>query len=561
MTWSYTYVPSIWPAVLTVLLFTALSIFAWRRRNVPGAAPFAIACLFAAAWATGSVMEYATLDVTTKIFWVKFQAAWKLPTVSAITCFILDYTWPGRWLTKRSLALLSIGVLLCWGLIITDDFHHWVWRGFLFDGTIIPLPNTGGWLLTAYGYGLTIVNIIALAWLFLHSRQHRWPIALIATSQIALRALYLLEQTQVVQSVLPLDILGIGFGCLIYWLALFGFRLFDPVAMARQTLMEQLSDGMLVLDRQGRVASLNPTAERIFALPARQARGKPVRELLPAYPDGQQPVTSGREIEFSLPADGAASDYRLVISLLNDWRGQEVGRLLLLRNVTEQKQAQARLLDQQRALAMLHERESLARELHDGIGQTLGFAGFQLDAASRLIQDGQAASAVTQLNRLAGIVRDAHDDLREYILDLHSAPSPEQPFFTALRRYLKGYTKNYGVQATLSADKRLGEEPFSLDDRMQVYRILQEALSNARKHAQARCVQISFTLAEDSIRMTIQDDGAGFDPTQVPGEGHFGLGFMRERAEQMGGVLRVDSALGRGTRVSLEIAYARASGR
>jgi signal transduction histidine kinase len=210
---------------------------------------------------------------------------------------------------------------------------------------------------------------------------------------------------------------------------------------------------------------------------------------------------------------------------------------------------------------MLHERERLARELHDSIGQTLGFAGFQLDAASRLIQDGQAVSAVTQLNRLAGIVRDAHDDLREYILDLHSAPAPQQPFFTALRRYLKGYTNNYGIQATLSADERLGEEPFSLDDRMEVYRILQEVLSNARKHAQARCVQVSFTLDGDSIRMTIQDDGAGFDPTQSPGEGHFGLRFMRERAEQMGGVLRVDSAPGGGTRVSLEIAYARASGR
>ncbi len=361
MTWNYAYTPSVWPAVLTVLLFAVLSIFAWRRRSMPGAAPLTIAFLFAAVWSAGSVMEVAAVDLATKIFWFKFQAAWKLPTVSAITCFILDYTWPGRWLTKRNLALLSIGVLLGWGLIITNDFHHWVWRDFLFDGTITPLINTGGWLLIAYGYGLTIVNIIALACLFLHSRQHRWPIVLIVTSQLAIRALYLLERTQVVQSVLPLDILGIGCSCLIYALALFGFRLFDPVAMARQTLMEQLSDGMLVLDAQGRVASLNPTAERIFTLPARQARGKPVRELLPAYPHGQPPLTSGTEIEINLVTGGEIGYYRLGISLLNDWRGQEAGRLLLLRDVTEQKQAQARLLDQQRALAMLHERELPAR--------------------------------------------------------------------------------------------------------------------------------------------------------------------------------------------------------
>jgi signal transduction histidine kinase len=248
-------------------------------------------------------------------------------------------------------------------------------------------------------------------------------------------------------------------------------------------------------------------------------------------------------------------------SSLKDFREQVVGRLLLLHDVTEQKRAQAQLLEQQRALAMLHERERLARELHDSIGQTLGFAGFQLEAASKLVQDGQSVSAITQINRLAGIVCEAHDDLREYILDLHSTPAAQQPFFTALRRYLKGYTNNYSIQATLSIDERLGEEPFSLDDRMEVYRILQEALSNARKHAQARCVQVSFTLDEDCLRMTIQDDGAGFDPSQSPGEGHFGLRFMHERAEQIGGVLRVDSAPGGGTQVNLEIAYARTSGR
>lgn len=552
MTWSYTFAPSVWPAVLTVLLFAALSIFAWRRREVPGAAPFTIAFLFAAVWSVGSVMEYAAVDLATKIFWIKFQAAWKLPTVTAITCFILDYTWPGRWLTKRSLALLSIGVLLGWGLIITNVFHHWVWREFLFDGRITPLINTGGWLLIAYGYGLTIVNVIALTWLFLHSRQHRWPIALIVTGQLAIRVLYLLEKTQVVQSVLPLEILGIGFGCLIYALALFGFRLFDPVAMARQTLMEQLSDGMLVLDRQGRVVSLNPTAESLFALPARQARGKPVRELLPAYPDGQQ-LTSGTETDINLVTGGEIGYYRLVISLLNDWWGQEAGRLLLLRDVTKQNRAQAQLLEQQRALAMLHEREQLARELHDSLGQTLGYAGLQVEAASKLVQDGQAAKAVDQLNKLAGVLHDAHADVRNYILDLHSVPAPQQPFFVALRGYLKGYINNYGVQAQLSVDERLGEEPFLPDDRMQVYRILQEALSNARKHGRAHCVHVAFALVDGFVRMTIQDNGAGFNPAQSASEDHFGLGFMRSRAEQLGGRLEVESAIGEGTRIVLDV--------
>jgi PAS domain S-box-containing protein len=549
----YAYTPQIWPSIFTALVLIVLSLFAWRRRSVPGAAPFTIALLFAAVWSAGSVMELSALDLAGKIFWVKFQAAWQLPTVSAITCFILEYTWPGRWLTKRALALLSISVLLGMALIFTDSLHHWIWRGFSFDGTINPQINTGGWLLTAYGYGFTIVNLIALTWLALHSPQHRWPAALIVISQLAIRALYLLEKTLVIQSVLPLDILGIGFGCLIYALALFSFRLFDPVAMARQTLMEQLSDGMLVVDRQGRVASLNPAAERVFALPARQAPGRPVKELLPAYPEGLQPVPGGSEIEFSLETGGEMGYYRLVISRLNDWRGQEAGRLLLLHDVSDQKRAQAQLLEQQRALAMLHEREQLARELHDNLSQTLGFTGIQLEAAYKTILDGQVSTGLAQLNRLVSIVREAYTDLRENILNLHTAPVSQQPFFSALRRYLEGFTDNYAIQTRLDVDERLGEQPFPQDVRMQVFRILQEALSNARKHARARCVQVSFTQEDRSVCMTIQDDGAGFDPTLAAAEGHFGLKFMRERAAELGGRLEVESAVGEGTRVMVVV--------
>ncbi len=88
---------------------------------------------------------------------------------------------------------------------------------------------------------------------------------------------------------------------------------------------------------------------------------------------------------------------------------------------------------------------------------------------------------------------------------------------------------------------------------MQAFRILQEALSNARKHARARCVQVSFTKHNRSVQMTIQDDGAGFDPALAASEGHFGLKFMRERAEALGGRLEVESAPGKGTKVVVEI--------
>ena len=88
---------------------------------------------------------------------------------------------------------------------------------------------------------------------------------------------------------------------------------------------------------------------------------------------------------------------------------------------------------------------------------------------------------------------------------------------------------------------------------MELFRILQEAFSNARKHARAERVSLSFEKEDSLVRIRIQDTGKGFDPSQPVGEGHFGLRFMRERAEQIGGSLRVDSAPGEGTCVVLEI--------
>jgi hypothetical protein len=124
MIWHYSWTPKIFPFLTTVVLLLLLSIYSWRRRSVPGAIPFAIGCVFAALWAAGSVMEIAAVDVATKIFWFKFQGGWYLPTATAIACFVLEYAWPGHWLTRRNLVLLSMPCLLGIGLPLTDDLHH-----------------------------------------------------------------------------------------------------------------------------------------------------------------------------------------------------------------------------------------------------------------------------------------------------------------------------------------------------------------------------------------------------------------------------------------------------
>jgi signal transduction histidine kinase len=174
---------------------------------------------------------------------------------------------------------------------------------------------------------------------------------------------------------------------------------------------------------------------------------------------------------------------------------------------------------------------------------------------AKLARDGRGTDAAVQLDRLGHVVREAHADLREHILNLRSAPSLEKPFFTVVEQYLDGFTHCYDIHTQLTIEPGLGEQPFSPDAQLQVFRILQEALSNARKHGQARQVQVVFAGGDGRACLFITDDGRGFDPDSVvmAGDHHYGLQFMQERAAQLGGTLQVSSAPCKGTQVVLEI--------
>lgn len=195
MSLPYSYTPQIWPSLFTLFLMLAMALYSSRRRSVPGVLPYIFGVLFAAAWAAGSVMEFAAVDLATKIFWVKFETASQLPAATTVTCFILEYAWPGRWLTRRNLALLSIAPLLVLVLIVTDHLHHFMWLSFSLDGSVVVSRlGPGSWMALIYSFGLVILSLVVFTWMFLHSPQHRWPVAIMVTGHIAVRTMYVLER-------------------------------------------------------------------------------------------------------------------------------------------------------------------------------------------------------------------------------------------------------------------------------------------------------------------------------------------------------------------------------
>jgi PAS domain S-box-containing protein len=551
----YAYTPYIWPSFCTVVFLSVLAIYSWQRRSVPGAIPFAIGCLFAAFWAAGAMMEYAALNIETRIFWFKFQSLWRLPTTTASLCFVLEYAWPGRWLTRRNLVLLSIPCMLGIGVALTNDLHRLAWREFVYEEGVIELRGPANWMFLVYGYVLSTANLIVFIWLFIRSPQHRWPVAIMVTGQVLGRGLYLLDSLQVLPLAPHLNVPPVAFEYLLNAIALFGFRILDPIPLARRAAIDQLRSGMLVLDPEGRVVSLNPAAERILAAPPKKIKSKTIRDLIPAYPGGQLAGNGETEIEFSLTAGQEHHFYMMTISALNDWRGQEIGRLLLIRDVTEKKQAQEQILEQQKVLTTLHEREQLARELHDSLGQVLGYISMQAQAVRKRFHEGQMETIEAQLARLAEVAQEAHRDIRESIFSLKNGPVEGWSFFESLQRHLATYQENYGIHTDLVIAEGLTENAFEMDAKVQLLRVIQEALTNSRKHGQANHVQISFTCEEAWVRIVVADEGCGFDPDQITngGKSHFGLSLMRERMQDIGGNLEIVAQPEAGTRVMLHV--------
>jgi signal transduction histidine kinase len=195
----------------------------------------------------------------------------------------------------------------------------------------------------------------------------------------------------------------------------------------------------------------------------------------------------------------------------------------------------------------------LARELHDGLGQILGYVKLRSLAARDLLAVKQYAEVDACLANLATVAHEAHTDVREFLLAVRSDIAPERAFVTALRQYTQQFSVSFRLRVDLDAPDALPRGAFEPTTEVQLLRIVQEALTNARKHAGASCVQVSVAARDGVIEVRVADDGRGFDLGRVAGDGPgYGIRFMRERAEEIGGSLTVHTAPGRGTQIVIQ---------
>lgn len=211
------------------------------------------------------------------------------------------------------------------------------------------------------------------------------------------------------------------------------------------------------------------------------------------------------------------------------------------------------LYAQLQSQAIFDERDHLAREVHDGLAQSLGFLNFKIQQVQRLLGRGEVDRAAVALQELREGNQEVYAEARQMILDLQWAAGEQGGLIQRLEKYGAVFAARTGLAISVEAE---AEPELSQEAQRELFRVAQEALNNVHRHAHARCVTVRLARHQDGTTLVIEDDGRGVAlPDGVTG-GHFGMRIMHERAQSIGGELRVASDPGKGTSVCVHVPLA-----
>jgi signal transduction histidine kinase len=197
--------------------------------------------------------------------------------------------------------------------------------------------------------------------------------------------------------------------------------------------------------------------------------------------------------------------------------------------------------------AIIEERRRIAREIHDGVAQSLGYLNMKTKLVSDLVSSQNTVKALNELNDIRKVVHDTYEDIRESISQL-STEMRSLSIIPALMSYIQEFGNNNGIKVRFDYPKPFPQ--LSPVAELQLLRIAQEALTNVRRHALATEVEVTLSgNGKQEIKMVVKDNGQGFTLTDLDESppGYHGLNIIRERAETLGGSLNISTAPGEGT--------------
>lgn len=563
----FQYIPNIWPLIISAVFTLSLGLYVLlKRKNSKGFTSFIISMLIVSIWCISNALELSGTDLETKLFWANMQYIAYCYSPVTLLSLCMEFTGYDKWLRNKKILWAAVIPTIIIILVWTDGFHGLIRYNKHLDhiGNLTVIVKEYGpvfYIHAVYSHFLNISAAILLIReaLFRKTIYKKQVIALlIGVSLIILpNILYITGLSPVKE----FDITPIFFGpagLIVFW-GIFNYGMFDLVPLARATVIETMTVGMMVLDLQNRVLDINSAFEKIEGIPIAKILSMRVEDACKNIPELVKACMdyTVTHTEFTVETNDCPKVYEVWLSPLTNKRGTQLGRLVVIYEITEIKRAQQISLNQQWTHAVNEERERLSRDLHDNLGQILGFINLQTQGIRQElsgVKEDKVDNVLKELDKLINVTQSAHTELREYISNLRTTSYLEKDFALAIQKKLSAFEVQSNVKVELKVSGDLNDVILNWDIRLNVINILNEALNNVRKHAGAEMVTVTFIHTPEELFVCIEDNGKGFEQlNEHDTKATFGLDIMRERASEIGGSIRIRSIIGEGSRIELKV--------
>lgn len=559
----FQYIPYIWPLIGSACMSLFLGIYEMLvQRRAKGITSFVLSMFVVTIWSSCNAFEMAALDFPTKLFFANMQYFAYCYSPVTLLALCMQFTGYDKWVKNKRVLWLAVIPTIIIVLVWTDGFHGLVRYDMSIDysGLFPVITKKYGpafYIHAAYSHLLNLTAcVLLIRGVFIKNTVYRrQAIALfIGMSFIIVPNLMYILGLSIEKR---FDVTPTFFGpagLIMAW-GIFRFKMFDLVPLARTTVIEIMNAGIMVFDLQERILDVNPAFERILGMAASKICTRRVGEVCSSIPDFVRACEDRNIIhaEFTIEDNHTQKVYEVLLSPLADNKGTLIGRLAMTYEITEKKQAQQEFLIQQRKLAVIKERERIARDMHDNLGQVLGFINLQAQGIRQELMNSGVEIAAGSIDKLVEVTQSAHNEIREYIHNTRNIEASGKNLITALEKNITDFEEQTGICVEHKIPIGFDGEEFEANVMTNVVNIVREALNNIRKHSQASQAKISFLPGREELSITIEDNGKGFLPQQNPDteKNKFGLNIMRERAAEIGAQIYIESALGKGSRVTL----------
>jgi PAS domain S-box-containing protein len=326
--------------LIAALISLASAIYAWRQRPTTGATSYSLMLFGLFIWLLGYMFEIISMNATIRYMWGNLAYVGVTIVPVAWLLFSFEYTGRSAWISWKTIALLCIEPILVQIFSWTNVYHHLFYTEVLYDFSQ-PLPQSNltfgpaFWIHAAYIYLLLLTGTLLLFLKFLKSSglyRRQLAIILIGTTIPWISNFVYLPRA----ADFPIDPTALAFlATSILWSwAIFGYRLIDIMPIARDTVVEHMQDGMLVVDNENRIIDVNSTAARIIGRPVEDMVGLAAEAVISSWKDI---ANQAQHDELVITQEDQTSYFDIQVTTLFDKKGQQTGQLILFRDITERK--------------------------------------------------------------------------------------------------------------------------------------------------------------------------------------------------------------------------------